>query len=84
MKTIYILATIVIILSTIFLVLQYGNNKNAGLVGSGFISSRKSSPSPSPTLAQPDVPKTFQFDSSTDLGAELKKVNPQVLDSDFE
>lgn len=31
-----------------------------------------------------DPPKTFQFDSATDLKMELNKVNPQVLDSDFE
>lgn len=28
--------------------------------------------------------KTFRFDSSADLKAELEKVNPQILDSDFE
>ena len=39
------------------------------------------SETPSPT---PDVPKTFKFDSLTDLKAELEKVDPQVLDSDFE
>ena len=38
-------------------------------------------PSPVPS---PNAPKTFQFDSSTDLQAELEKVNPKVLDSDFE
>ncbi|MDP3974182.1 MAG: hypothetical protein Q8P92_05125 [Candidatus Daviesbacteria bacterium] len=40
-----------------------------------------SNPTPIPT---PNAPKTFQFDSSTDLKQELEKVNPQVLDSDFE
>ena len=40
-------------------------------------------PAPSETPAPPQAPKTFQFDSSTDLKAELEKVNPQVLDSDF-
>ena len=40
-------------------------------------------PSPSPTLAPPKAPKTFQFDSSTDLKSELEKVNPQVLEDDF-
>ena len=28
--------------------------------------------------------KTFKFSSETNLEAELEKVNPQVLDSDFE
>ena len=32
----------------------------------------------------PVAPKTFNFDSSTDLKMELEKRNPQVLDSDFE
>ncbi len=36
---------------------------------------------PAPT---PNAPKSFNFDSSTDLKAELEKVNPQVLDSDFQ
>lgn len=36
------------------------------------------------TPAPPQAPKTFQFDASTDLKAELEKVNPQILDSDFE
>lgn len=40
-----------------------------------------SSSTPVPT---PSTPKTFQFDSSTDLKMELEKVNPEVLDSDFE
>ncbi len=40
-------------------------------------------PSPSPLPSPSPTPKTFKFDSSTDLKAELEKVNPQVLDSDF-
>lgn len=38
-------------------------------------------PSPIPAL---NMPKTFKFDGKTDLKQELNKVNPQVLDSDFE
>lgn len=43
-------------------------------------------PSPSSTDVTPNehVPKTFKFDRSTDLKAELDKVNPQLLDSDFQ
>jgi len=37
-------------------------------------------PTPLPTEGL----KTFKFDESTDLKAELEKVNPQVLDADFE
>ena len=29
-------------------------------------------------------PKEFKYDTSTDLGAELESVNPQVLDNDFD
>lgn len=31
----------------------------------------------------PNTPKTFRFDSSTDLKKELDSINPQILDSDF-
>lgn len=48
------------------------------------IQKHASTPAPSPTEAPPNEPKTFQFDRSTDLKAELGKINPQVLDSDFE
>lgn len=61
-------------------------NKDRGLVRSRFvqqITSQQPSPSPVP-IPTPSTPKTFQFDSSTDLKMELQKVNPQVLDSDFE
>lgn len=40
-----------------------------------------SKPSPTPILSP--TPKTFQFDSSTDLKQELDSINPQVLDEDF-
>lgn len=39
---------------------------------------------PSAPLASPVAPKTFQFDKNTDLKLELEKINPQVLDSDFD
>ncbi len=44
----------------------------------------KSTPTPTVIPAPPNAPKTFNFDSSTDLKAELEKINPQILDSDFE
>ncbi len=39
-----------------------------------------------PTTAEViiDAPKTFKYDRSTDLRAELESINPQILDSDFE
>lgn len=39
---------------------------------------------PSPTVVLSNAPKTFKFDSSTDLKKQLDNINPQVLDSDFE
>lgn len=40
-------------------------------------------PSSSVTPSPPKIPKTFQYDGSTDLKKELDNINPQVLDSDF-
>ena len=37
-----------------------------------------------PTNAAPVAPKTFELDATSDLEAELEKINPEVLDSDFE
>lgn len=39
---------------------------------------------PTSTPNPPQAPKTFKFDSSTNLKQELESINPQVLDSDFE
>lgn len=38
-------------------------------------------PQPAPAI---NAPKTFKFDSATDLKKELDSINPQILDSDFE
>lgn len=59
---------------TFWLVLKNAVKKDGSLVG------------PTPTSEPSTVsnaPKTYSFDSSTDLKAELEKVNPQILDSDF-
>ncbi len=45
---------------------------------------KKISSTPEPTVAPPNAPKTFQYDSSTDLEAELDQIDPQIIDSDFE
>lgn len=39
---------------------------------------------PQPTLTPAPTPKTFKYDAATNLKQELEKVNPQVLESDFE
>lgn len=76
-KKILIIAAIIIVGILWF---KLSNNKSENLVNP-HISAPSETLSPDPT---PVVPKTFKFDSSTDLKAELEKVNPQVLDSDFE
>ena len=70
---------------TFWLGLKSVVHTKGGLVGPTFIQqiiSQQPSPTPAPSPT-PNAPKTFQFDSSTDLKMELEKVNPQVLDSDF-
>ncbi len=57
--------------------LKLAGNKSENLVN-------PQTPAPSETPAPPSAPKTFKFDNSTDLKVELEKVNPQILDSDFE
>lgn len=81
-------ATAVAILFLVVVLLLAGNgvNKSGGLIGPNFIQQiihQQPIPTPVP-VAVPVAPKTFQFDSSTDLKMELEKVNPQVLDSDFQ
>ena len=44
----------------------------------------KQTPPSTPSPASIQAPKTFNFDKTTDLKVELEKINPQVLDSDFE
>lgn len=60
---------------TFWLVIKNAVNKNGNLV--------EPTPTPKPAVVS-NAPKTFNFDSSTDLKLELDKVNPQILDSDFQ
>lgn len=78
-----LLITGLIILSVIWLL---AGKKEGGLVGPGFLQqiTHSQPTSTSTPAATPNAPRTFHFDSSTDLKMELDKVNPQVLDSDFE
>lgn len=75
-----IVLVVVLLLLALFFVKPYINNVG-DLTNPGF---SKSQSSPNPTLAPPNAPKIFQFDSSTDLSSEFEKVDPQILDSDFE
>ncbi len=72
---VFIVATAISLLK----LFEAGNNK---LVGTGFNRPLTSTPTPLPL--PPQSPKTFKLDASTELEVELQKVNPQVLDSDFE
>lgn len=87
MKKIFIFAiTITILVSMVFVFRFTHPEWEAKLVSPGFplgVANQKSTPLPSFT-PNVSVPKEFRFDSSTDLKAELEKVNPEVLDSDFE
>lgn len=77
---------LVIGLIIVVIVWFFGSGKNEeGLVGPNFIQHLAHIP-PTPTVPAPtpNAPKTFSFDSSTDLKVELEKVNPQILDSDFD
>lgn len=72
-----------VILVTLFLSIgSFGGNGTLKLVSPGFIGFTKqpASPTPSPNMK---APKSFQFDANSDLNAELEKVDPLVLDSDF-
>lgn len=88
---IYTFATAVVILLIVgfFLAQKSASDKNQTLTVPTFFqqitkSQPKSASTPTPTLAPPVAPKTFKFNSKSDLEIELKKVNPEVLDSDFE
>ncbi|MBI2020795.1 hypothetical protein HYS94_05300 [Candidatus Daviesbacteria bacterium] len=84
-KKILLLVTFLIIIVGIWWFLMGQGDKTKGLVSPQLPKIfNKSTPIPEPTAVPPNAPKTFQFDESTDLEAELEKINPQVLDSDFE
>lgn len=75
---------ILIILITLFVTIVANyvmSNKNR--ISNLVAPNSRSTPTPSLAPAPPQTPKTFKFDSSTDLKAEWEKVNPQILDSDF-
>ena len=63
----------------VIILLLVSGKKQDNLVAPGLQQDQQvSTPSPTPAI------KTFQFDSNTDLKAELEKVDPKVLDSDIE
>lgn len=79
MKNRKIIITIIIILIFITVIIGFGLKNSAQRL----VSSEQSNPTPTPISQSPQAPKTFKFDRNTDLKSELEKVNPQVLDADF-
>ncbi len=78
------IATLFIVLIIVLVVwLVLSNRKDNKLVMPGFIR-QIAIIQPTPTPALPVAPKSFKFDSATDLKKELDSVNPQVLDTDFQ
>lgn len=78
MKKFLIIIIIFIIFITVILInFRHGLNN---LISPTLSSSQKVEISPSLSPG----PQTFQFDGKTDLKRELEKVDPKVLDSDFE
>lgn len=81
MKKLLIVIVLFVIGYGLFFVAE-GGTKN--LVSPNFNQNKiKSEQIPEATPVPPVTPKTFKFDSSTDLKAELEKVNPKVDDADF-
>lgn len=78
---------ILIVFITVIVVMIFVRNRETTSLISPNPSQPTSTPESSPTTipsATPNIPKTYNFDSSTDLKKELESINPQVLDSDFE
>ncbi|OGE37647.1 hypothetical protein A3F00_04305 [Candidatus Daviesbacteria bacterium RIFCSPHIGHO2_12_FULL_37_11] len=71
--------TLVIIGTVVFGITLNKNRKNK-LVSPNLSSSKATEPS----VIQPNTPKEIKFNRSTNLKEELDKVDPKVLDSDFE
>lgn len=77
-KTVILIILVLLGITTWFIL----TNRSQNNLANPYVSSP--TPAPTATPAPPVAPTTYQFDGSTDLEAELEKVNPEVLDSDFE
>lgn len=82
-KTLLILLIIFIFTTAVVFLIIFGKERG-GLVGPSFSRIQNQDVSVQPSSVPPQAPKSFDFDSSTDLKAELEKINPEVLDSDFD
>ena len=76
---------VIILIAVVILIWFLTTNKKDGNLASPGSKNKNAQVTSTPApLATPQAPKSFQFDASTNLEAELEKVNPEVLDSDFE
>lgn len=76
--------TIILIIALIAVVYFVMPKNNQGGLASpvGKLGGQQSSPEPQVPNYNP--PKEIEYDSNTDLGQELDKVDPKVLNSDFD
>lgn len=81
MKTRWWIILVVIILAIVIFFAQKKETNNLITPSVSSHPNKITEQLPSPT---PNIPKTYQLDSSTDLKMELESINPQVLESDFE
>ena len=86
MKKLLVILALIIIAVVIYLTIV--NNLSNGRLVAPIVSpwsvQTKSESRDNQAINAPASPKTFKFDSNTDLNAELEKIDPKVLDSDFE
>ena len=86
MKKLFLIVALIIIAVVIYLTIV--NNLSNGRFEAPIVNpwsvQTKSESSESQNTDAPASPKTFKLDRNTDLNAELEKVDPKVLDSDFE
>lgn len=80
-----ILIILVLAVATILTIANFVTSKGNKLVEPTRMQQITTQPAASPKAEEPPAtPPTFIFNSSTNLKQELEKVNPQILDSDFE
>ncbi len=80
MKSKWIVLIIIVVAIVIFFTQRQGVGK---LVSPNLSQTSKQTIEEVPN-ATPNAPKSYNFDSSSDLKKELDSINPQILDSDFE
>lgn len=83
-KNILLISTVILVAGIIiWIAFQYISNNNGLLVNPWIKKTTNQLATPVPSMLF-NPPKEIKYDSSTNLEEELEKVNPEVLDSDFE